>query len=231
MRASYLATCFALVSLGLGLGMSLGLPTAVQAKDDGQEGLLDSLLGAAGLGDKREPEIDYRDQPPLVLPPKMLLRQPLAARQRTAAWPQDPDVVRRAKESAEDGMPVKDNSQRATGRPLTKQELLAGRANANGAPTTPNTGPGSSSCVGSRSRDCHWVRPDILQSQGVLTNQGTTAVAVGTEPDRRYLTEPPVGYRKMTKEVKVRQSAPIEKEDSSPLSFFKKRNPWDKEED
>lgn len=215
--------CLAAMAVSVGLGVS----APAFAADDGQEGLLDSVLGAAGLGSKKDPEIDYRDHPPLVLPPKMQLRQPaIAGAHRTAAWPQDPDVARRARDAADDALPSKDNSTRATTRLLTKQELLAGRTAAG-----PESGPGTASCAGSRSRDCTWIRPDILRSQGILVNTpGSVAVAVGSEPDRRYLTEPPKGYRKVTKEVKVRQSAPIEKEDNSPLSFFKKVNPWDKEE-
>ena len=82
-----------------GLGLLSAAPAL--AADDGQEGLFDSILGIVGVGDKKAPEIDYRDRAPLVLPPKMALRQPLpSGAQRPAAWPNDPDVARRAREAA-----------------------------------------------------------------------------------------------------------------------------------
>ena len=210
----------------LAVSFCMGVTSPAFANDDGQEGLLDSLLGAAGLGSKVDPEIDYRDHPPLVLPPKMALRQPVpAAAQRSAAWPKDPDVARRAREAAAAGLPAKQLSTRELARPSTKEELLAGRASPAAV-----TEPVPTTCAGSRRRDCNWIPPDVLRSQGVLKTQAA-AVTVGTEPDRRYLTEPPVGYRKVTKAVAVRLGAPPVKEDNSPLSFFKKVNPWDKEED
>ena len=205
--------------------MSL-MAAPARALDDGQAGLFDSLMGAVGMGETKAPEIDYKDRAPLVLPPKMALRQPLpAGAQRPASWPADPDVARRAREAEEGKTITSLTSDRLRGRPLTKEELLAGRG---AAPA--EAVPVSNTCAGSRSRDCNWIRPDILRSQGILKEE-KTAVAVGSEPDRKYLVEPPKGYRKVTREVKVTQSAPIQKEDSSPLSFFKKINPWDKEED
>ena len=197
-----------------------------RALDDGQAGLFDSLMGAVGLGENKAPEIDYKDRAPLVLPPRMVLRQPLpAGAQRPASWPADPDVARRAREADEGKIVTSLTSDRFRSRPLSKEELLAGRG---AAPA--EAGPVAATCAGSRNRDCNWIRPDILRSQGILKEE-KTAVAVGTEPERKYLVQPPKGYRKVTREVKVTQSAPIQKEDSSPLSFFKKINPWDKEED
>ena len=225
MSLNALKVSLAVAALLAGAALASCVPAL--ALDDGQAGMVDSLMGAIGLGDKGAPEIDYRDRAPLVLPPKMVLRQPLpAGAKRSAAWPVDPDVVRRAKE-AEDGKIVTSlTSDRFRSRLSTKEELLAGRAAA--APADPAALP--TNCSASRGRECIWVRPDVLRSQGIL-KEDKTAFAVGTEPDRKYLVEPPKGYRKVTKEVKVTQSAPIQKEDTSPLSFFKKINPWDKEEE
>lgn len=222
LRTSKISLAVLLVAAGAGL---LTAAPAL-ALDDGQEGLFDSIMGAVGVGSKSTPDIEYKDRAPLVLPPKMALRQPLpAGARRAATWPVDPDVVRRAREAEEGKTITSLTSDRFRGRPSTKEELLAGRG---AAPA--DAGPVPATCAGSRSRDCMWVRPDILRSQGILKEE-KAVVAVGTEPPRKYLVEPPAGYRKVTKEVKVTQSAPIQKEDTSPLSFFKKINPWDKEED
>ena len=214
-----------LTALIVGAGLLAAAPAF--AADDGQEGLFDSIFGILGVGDKKAPEIEYRDRAPLVLPPKMALRQPLpAGAPRPASWPVDPDVARRARDAADGKAILAPNSDRFRGRPLSKEELLAGRAA--GAPVDPTEGP--TNCSQSRGRDCIWVRPDVLRSQGVKKEEQAGFV-VGQEPDRKYLVEPPKGYRKVTKQVKVTQSAPVQKEDNSPLSFFKKINPWDKEED
>jgi hypothetical protein len=219
-RASVLA-------ITVGVCGAFWLTAPARAADDGQGNLFDSVLGIVGMGDKKaDPEIDYRDRAPLVLPPKMALRQPLpAGAQRPATWPVDPDVVRRAKEAQDGKILAPLENDRLRGKPLTKQELLAGR----GA-TPASSEPVPTSCLGSRSRDCMWVRPDVLRAQGVKKEEASV-IAVGSEPERKYLVDPPAGYRKVTKEVKITQSAPIQKEDTSPLSFFKKINPWDKEED
>ena len=217
-------TSITVLVAALGAGLMSAAPAL--ALDDGQEGLFDSILGAVGVGGKKSADIEYRDRAPLVLPPKMALRQPLpAGAQRPASWPVDPDVVRRAREAEEGKAVLAPNSDRFRGRPLTKEELLAGRG------VAPTGGPeGPTNCAGTRGRDCIWVRPDVLRAQGIKKEEQAGFV-VGEEPERKYLVEPPKGYRKVTKQVKVTQSAPIQKEDTSPLSFFKKINPWDKEED
>ena len=216
-------TSFTLLVAALGAGLMSASPSL--ALDDGQGGLLDSILGAVGVSDKKAADIEYRDRAPLVLPPKMALRRPLpAGAQRPVSWPNDPDVARRAREAQESKSILAPVSDRFRGRPVSKEELLAGRG---AAPAGPE---GAENCVGKRGRECNWVRPDILRAQGIKKEEQAGFV-VGEEPDRKYLTEPPKGYRKVTKQVKVTQSAPIQKEDNSPLSFFKKINPWDKEED
>ena len=225
MHLKLTATATAGLLLAIGIGSA---NSPAMAADDGQGSLFDSVFGVIGLGSaKSAPEIDYRDRAPLVLPPKMTLRQPLpAGAQRPASWPVDPDIVRRRKESEDDKIVTNPNSDRFRGRPSTKEELMAGRA-----ATAPIQEPVPTTCLGSRRRDCMWVRPDVLQSQGIKTVEAPV-LAVGSEPERKYLVQPPAGYRKVTKDVKITQSAPIEKDDASnPLSFFKKINPWDKDED
>ena len=212
-----------ILAAGLGFAAAPAL-----AADDGEGSLFDSVFSIVGLGSaKSAPEIDDRDRAPLVLPPKMMLRQPLpAGAQRPASWPIDPDLVRRRKEAEDDKIITTLDSNRFRGQPLSKQDLLAGR----GA-TAPVQEPVPIQCLGSRSRDCQWVRPDVLRSQGIKTVEAPV-LALGSEPQRKYLVQPPAGYRKVTKDVKITQSAPVEKEDASnPLSFFKKINPWDKDED
>jgi hypothetical protein len=213
----------AIVSGFAASGLAAG---SARAGDDGQGGLIDSLSSLVGLGSKSAPEIDYRDRAPLVLPPKISLRQPVqAGAKRPTAWPVDPDVQRRLKEAEDDKVVTTLDGDHFRGRPISKQELLSGRA-----ATKPETGPLSAECIGKKSRECEWVNPQVLQSQGIKM-EAAPVLAAGQEPERKYLVQPPSGYRKVTKNVRITQSAPIEKEDTSPLSFFKKINPWDKDED
>src|SRR5215216_5964954 len=74
---------------------SVTLVTATGAS--AQEGMFaKDLLGSVGIIPKERPRIDYRERAPLVLPPKMELRDPADPQGLHAAnpqWPNDPDVA------------------------------------------------------------------------------------------------------------------------------------------
>ena len=197
--------------------------TPALALDDGQEGLFTTLLSVTGLGGKKNEEpIEYRERAPLVLPPKaQQLRQPLEpAAQRSANWPQDADVARRAKLSKGDrGLPVpqadSDNIM------LSKEELLARRS-----------GAGAESVPTQTNQNAVWLNPDIIRSQNRARKDDNAALAIGVEPERDYLTQPPPGYRKATKDVKVTLSNPNKNPDEvGQFSFFKKLNPFGSSDD
>ena len=64
------------------------------------QGLLDLGRALLGIPGDETPPIDYRERPPLVVPPNANLRPPAAPvspDQRAANWPQDPDVLARRK--------------------------------------------------------------------------------------------------------------------------------------
>ena len=215
--------------LALALAASgLASATPALALDDGQEGLFTTLLSVTGLGGKKdEAPIEYRERAPLVLPPKGQAKQmppPVdAAAQRPAAWPQDPDVARRAKLAKDGRAPLIANATDAHGRALSKDELLANRsvggAPAGGAATTINSGN-------------PWLNPDIIRSQNRARKDDSAALQVGVEPDRDYLTQPPPGYRKATKDVKVTLSNPNkDSEDTGQFSFLRKLNPFGSSDD
>jgi len=212
--------------LALGVGVAglfsvLALSNVTPAyalDDDGHENLLNTvmtLLTFNPVQSEEKPEIDYRERPPLVLPPKMDLRQPReAGAQRPQSWPQDPDVVRRKKAAAEAhwrGSPAKGNDV------LSKQELMAGRA-ANGAPAAPEQR------CGDRDHWCLYVKPDDLRTQGIATDD-KPLVAVGEEPEREYLTQPPKGYRVATKKVQATFEAPKKDDSADPKAYWRQKNP------
>ena len=199
----------------LGLSFTAGMPA--RAADDGYANVFSSVLGAVGvITPDKSPDIEYRERPPLVLPPSDTLPKPAAgAATRSAAWPQDPDVVRHRKEASEARAPhTLDPTLSDKGVLLSKDELLKGRGQ--DEPVRPNE------CGNDgNGRNCLVLSPDELKAEGeryraANPDKSDTLVA-GQEPDRVYLTQPPRGYMKATKAVKATTEAPEEKvDDASP---------------
>lgn len=193
----------------------VGVAGPAAAADDGYQDVLSSVLTAVGvLTPDVSPEIDYRERAPLVLPPKNSLEKPVAAGTgRTAAWPQDPDVIKRRR-AAEDARAPSPNLLGNPNQMLSKTDLLQGRTasadNSIRANRCHNQG---------NQRGCLVISPDELraesaryQSSGLGDKQ---ELAVGEEPERMYLTQPPKGYMKTTKTVKVTAEAPVPRSDES----------------
>ena len=109
--------------------------TPARALDDGQENIFDSLLGLVKMGigfedDDVKPSIDYRERPPLVVPPKMELRQPMQpVGQRNAAWPVDQDLAKQRQAAAAAARPRGNNvdADPLPARDLQRYGRIAGR--------------------------------------------------------------------------------------------------------
>lgn len=213
---------------GLALALAIsaaGLATPAAAlDDDGKGSVMDAVKGLMSIGfglgnDEPPPQIDYRERPQLVVPPKSALTQPRERGSKPAAWPQDPDILRQ-RAAAE-------RARAPRGEPLgsrtesTKQELMAGRV----ATNPPRVGPGP----GCRGDGCAWIHPDVLRSTGIKKEE--PAVVVGQEPSRAWLTEPPRGYRRATQQAGVGPGGrpQVDSDNSHPLSFLLK--PFRKDED
>ncbi|AMJ58918.1 hypothetical protein [Bosea sp. PAMC 26642] len=154
-----------------------------------QEGVLfkNLLEGVFGSGTN---DIEYRQRPPLVVPPGSALPRPQdPASARNAAWPNDPDIAKRRAEAAAARVPSSENEKFRNNPLLSQQELRRGRSTAMDG------------------------RPIIQEEQNNTTNQinairvgrelaarrsanAETTLLYGEEPQRRTLTEPPVGYRR-----------------------------------
>ena len=194
--------------LGLGLlGFALAAGQPARAADDGYENVFSSVLDSVGIiKSDPPPEIEYRERPPLVLPPSATLPKPASAPQRSAAWPQDPDVLKRRKASADARAPNSlDPSQSNKGILLSKDELLKGRGQ--DEPVRPNT------CGNDgNQRGCLVINPDELKAENDRWNaanpQKTDTLVAGKEPPREWLTEPPKGYMKPAKTMKATAEAP-----------------------
>jgi hypothetical protein len=176
-----------------------GSINAACAGDDGQSPIWMGIGGMLGLTeDKIDDPIKYGERPRLVLPPSSGLPSPIAAEgQKTADWPQDPDVLRVQKEREAKQhwhVPLVGQSM-VDAKPVSPNLLRSDHA----APGTDST---SNHCHGqNNSRECNWIRPDILAAMGLKKDDNT--IVAGQEPDREWLTDPPKGYRLPTKSVKA----------------------------
>ena len=189
------------------LAMGVGL-RPVMAADDGSGSILSGLMGIAGMDKKPDPDIFYRERPPLVVPPRYTLPRPQAPVTRTdPAWPKDPDALARRKARHANKfsfIPVFHDQ----GRLLTQQQMLAHRL----APgTAPAVAPDQ--CNGSyRSRECELLTPQQLAA--FKPPADAQVLTPGVEPARRSLTDPPPGYRIPTHAIKETRVAPKENDDS-----------------
>jgi len=173
-----------LVAAGL---TAVALMTSAQA----QEGeLVKKLLSGIGVVPEERDPIEYRERAPLVLPPRMDLRdpaQPGSAAARNPQWPNDPDVAERRRRDAEARTPISEsdrNRMNGKNNRLSIEEMRAGRRAGAEVPTAPV----------SRSDNAHWINPDVLRAQEA---QGRTSqVAGGDDSTRRSLTDPPSAYRR-----------------------------------
>ena len=172
-----------LVAAGL---TAAAFATSAQA----QEGeLVKKLLSGIGVVPEERDPIEYRERAPLVLPPRMELRDPGqagSAAARNPQWPNDPDVAERRRRDAEARTPISEsdrNRMNGKNNRLSIEEMRAGRRAGAQIPTSPV----------SRSDNAHWINPDVLRAQEA---QGRSAQLTEDDASRRSLTDPPSAYRK-----------------------------------
>ncbi len=188
----------AVMAASMALAVSL-MGSPARALDDGQENIFTSLLDLAKMGigfenDKDQPSIEYRERAPLVLPPKMELRQPMPpVANRNPQWPLDQDLARVKKAQAAAAKP-RGNDVEADPLPARDLQKYGRVARANEVPV--NKG----GCD-DMDKIC-----DVNTFWGNLAKKkeedSTKNLVPGVEPTRAHLTEPPRGFRVPTKFVK-----------------------------
>jgi len=151
------------------------------------------FIRSLGLRSNDEPQIDYRERSPLVVPPSRNLPPPdTTGSVRNPAWPVDPDASRQKKaasKSADTRSWDRINEER-------NRNLMPHELNRPGAPA--NTAGGDAASVDGHSQN---MRPAQLgYFGGIFGSFGFSAQRdeVGTfnsEPPRTTLTAPPVGYQ------------------------------------
>jgi hypothetical protein len=174
-------------------------------------------LVTGDTGQKDTDGIDYRERPPLVLPPKMELPPPQAAVEKpNPAWPNDPDLGRLKKLKAEAKVPARQVNEATANPHISQAELEKGRIAAED-PKSPQQNP----CDYSNAPECLYTPWAILKRVGNNAGKEDKDILTpGEEPPREYLTEPPPGFRKPTQVVKATREAPKEKEDASDAGAY-----------
>lgn len=179
------------------------------------------LLGKAGLIPAERADIDYRERAPLVIPPRMELRepgQPRGQQARGPQWPNDPDIVAARRRDADARTPVTELERRRANENnprLSVDELRRGPRAAGQAGSAPLSGPQGGARADS------WVSPEVMRRQGHAPD--SSQVAEGGEPRRRTLVEPPTGLRRTIGAPVAARSEPVsvdrEREEASPYNF------------
>lgn len=170
-------------ALGLAALVSLSAPASAQ------EGVtMKRMLGHMGIiPDERDP-IDYKERPGLVVP-KELNKLPApesAGAKADPRWPNDPDVAereanRRRRESPTYIAPGNDPT---NGARLSPTELAKHRTNRD-----------TSNWNGYDFSDRGGIRLSAQEMAAASKVASEPAYPPGTEPPRRYLTDPPTGTR------------------------------------
>jgi len=203
-------------SVRLGLAAALAAILAAAAPAAAQEGeLFKNIISGSGLLPQPNKDIDYRERAPLVVPPKLDLREPEAKRsaERGAAWPNDPDVQRRRRDTAD-----------------ARRPAPAGDVNGNRVPSeSPNPGRRVAESEaphvtrGESPRD-EVMSPERLRAFSVPTRPEDAAPKAGQEASRRSLTDPPSGYRRASEIVRTSPD-PIrdtDREDMDPTAHVRR---------
>jgi hypothetical protein len=165
----------------------IGAPLPAAAEED--TNMFNSVLGFVGLQfDKEQDSIDYRARAPIVVPPRLDLPQPKESA-RSASWPVDPDVAERRKAALSANQPAPQLTPNARVE-MSPRELSRVTGD------LPKEGPPSECQSGAGTPICLYAPWKALQA--VVGGGQADVVQPGVEPNRKYLTEPPPGYRKAT---------------------------------
>lgn len=198
----------AVLFAGLGLGLAWGSAPARAFEDTNT---FNSMLGFFGMQfDKDEATIDYRARPPLVVPPRFDLPPPKEAK-RDPAWPNDPDVAAERRAALESQRPAPQIT------PNTKVEMSQ-RELEQKKSQLPSDGPPDECQASAGTPICLYAPWKALKS--IVTGFRSDTVVPGPEPPRKYLTEPPPGYRQATGIAKAKMDAPKDRPDPADAGAF-----------
>jgi hypothetical protein len=186
------------------------------------------------IAPERDP-IEYHERAPLVVPKNMDLPAPAQhVAERNPEWPTDPDVAAKLKEKAESSQPVVRRQGGDYGGDETRLsiwEVLAGKSS---SPPVQPPGPPGAYYDTNRVNENGFIPNSVVRAQGqqfaAHDPEAPDEIRPGYEPKRRYLTDPPTGYRKPSdKATFKKQYAPPVRTDKAaeagdPLGFVKEQS-------
>jgi hypothetical protein len=184
-----------LVAVALALTSASLSSLPARAGDDGDAPLWKGIgsifgpvVGFTGLGGgEKPPPIEYREHGKLVLPPNAELPPPGGSASADPAWPVNQEILRK-KALKEEGKKsiagVGDARLRYTHGFPANEPVTIRAVDPDGQAVKCETNCGSSSSVLSNLNPLKWV------GMG-----GKSDAALGSEPDREWLTDPPKGFR------------------------------------
>ena len=194
-----------------------GFSSVTPARAEEDTNMFNSVLGFVGMQfDKEQDSIDYRARAPIVVPPRTDLPPPNGT-ERGPAWPKDPDIAaeRRAALGSRRPAPQLTPNSRVE---MSQTELQQGRG------PLPSDGPPDECQASAGTHLCLYTPWNVLKS--VVTGFRTDTVQPGPEPPRKYLTEPPVGYRQATGVAKATIEAPKDQPDAAdPGAYIRSQRP------
>ena len=173
--------------------LALGVAAPAHAlDDDGKASVLESVLDLVMPGDQPvEANIQYRERAPLVVPnDRKALPQPQEpAAKRAQSWPKDQEIARREAEKLANSKERVDE----VWNPVSRTELDRVRTNKTQQAVA------DKDCDTPLGRPCNQeaMWKDLRNARSASADD-KAVLAVGVEPPRKALTEPPTGYRKPT---------------------------------
>ena len=168
--------------------------------------MFNSVLGFVGMQfDKEQDAIDYRARAPIVVPPRTDLPPPKVA-VRDPSWPKDPDVAAQRRAALDSRRPAPQIT------PNTRVEMSQTELQQGNGPL-PAEGP-PDECQGGSGDICLYCAVES-SVKSMVTGFQPENVQPGPEPQRKYLTEPPPGYRKATGVAKATIDAPKDQPDAA----------------
>ena len=194
-----------------------GFSSATPARAEEDTNMFNSVLGFVGMQfDKEQDSIDYRARAPIVVPPRADLPPPNGA-VRDPAWPNDPDIAAERRAALDSRRPAPQLTPNSRVE-MSQTELRQGRG------PLPSDGPPDECQAGAGTPLCLYTPWKVLKS--VVTGFHSDTVQPGPEPPRKYLTEPPVGYRQATGVAKATIEAPKDKPDAAdPGAYIRSQRP------
>jgi hypothetical protein len=198
-------------AIGLVAGLSLGVgllasTVPARAEDDSvapDTQFFRNILEGLGLQSAdRQSTINYRERPPLVLPPNRDLPPPMKtdAIANNPAWPKDPDVAARKRAAAEERNRSRSRDDYETeGKPLTPDQLDVRKSDPKGFARAQREAkrskPGEAGEYKERLSPSELGYTTGGLFKKMFKGKDDEVVRFTGEPTRSDLTEPPPGYQ------------------------------------